>query len=121
MNVFGQAGGFENLVVRLSPLETPPAPVAESGSLPPLQAASPSTPLSLSADGEVVATAGVGVVGGGGGKGGVKTVASPDLVPLEALRSTLVAVSSVRPLLARRVARAVLHRTATAVASALKR
>lgn len=49
-----------------------------------------------------------------------KTVKSPGLVPVEAVRNALLAVASIRPLLARRVAKAVLDRTAAAVSAALK-
>lgn len=65
----------------------------------------------------------VGSTGEGGGvkksEGGAG--AAPEGVPLEALRYALVAVSSVRALLARRVSRAIIEKTASAVSAALKR
>lgn len=147
INAFGQAGGFEALIVRLSPRETlEPAPASAGNptSLPPRPRTSANAPpisletpiinpsetraqqqgISLSPVTEtlgsvssvnVAAAVDGGYVrnsGGGAGSAGV---------PLKALQHALVAVSSVRALLARRVARAVIDRTATAVAAALKR
>ncbi|CAM9236271.1 unnamed protein product, partial [Ectocarpus fasciculatus] len=131
VNAFGQEGGFENLIVRLSPpaLEeaTLPAPLAEaplppappSSNTPPDDTENPTPPLPprppVAADEGSVVSSITAVTEGSG-----KKVRAAAAVPLEALRSALVAVASVRPLLARRVARAVLGRTATAVAAALK-
>lgn len=157
VNAFGQAGGFENLIVRLSPPpareETLPAPLA-AAPLPPaplstlptasvaaaVDAESPGVPAvavspplppgdgSGSSGGAVSSVTAVAVamtvieagVGVGVGVGGEKPPSPPAAVPLEAVRNALAAVASVRPLLARRVARAILDRTATAVSAALK-
>lgn len=130
MDAFGQAGGFENLIVRLTPPaleETIPAPLAEA----PLPPAPPSTntppddtgnptppspprPPVAADEGSVVSSVAAATEGSG------KKVRAAAAVPLEAVRNALVAVAAVRPLLARRVARAVLGRTATAVSAALK-
>ncbi|CAN0373035.1 unnamed protein product, partial [Ectocarpus sp. 8 AP-2014] len=130
VNAFGQAGGFENLIVRLSPPaleETLPAPLAEA----PLPPAPPSTntptddpenptppspprPPVAADEGSVASSVTAATEGSG------KKARAAAAVPLEALRSALVAVASVRPLLARMVARAILGRTATAVSAALK-
>lgn len=52
--------------------------------------------------------------------GGKKPASTAPEVPLGAVRHALAAVASVRPLLARRVAKAILDRTAGAVTAALK-
>ncbi|CAM9303716.1 unnamed protein product, partial [Hapterophycus canaliculatus] len=131
-------GGFENLIVRLSPPpiheETLPAPLAEAP-LPP--AGDPSTPASaqlppagdvgeptlqaprkppLPPDEDLFSAAQSSETPS---KSPVAAAAAPE-VPLGAVRHALAAVASIRPLLARRVARAVLDRTATAVTAALK-
>lgn len=141
MNVFGQGGGFEALIVRLSPLETLEAPSASApragGAPPPLppRPAPSAPPPSTALETPTVSPEKKGSIesplairsrptsAGTGERGPRKPggVAGYEGVPLEALRYALVAVSSVRTLLARRVSRAIIDRTATAVSAALKR
>lgn len=122
------------MIVRLSPPareETLPAPLAEAPPPPAPLSTLPSAgaPAAVEPPPPVLAAgdSGVGVVPSSvtpvaatvSDAGGKKPSAAA-AVPLEAVRNALVAVASVRPLLARRVARAILDRTARAVSAALK-
>ena len=120
------------MIVRLSPAaETLPAPVAEAP-FPPAHPPSPKTPVvdgnppqTLSGETEAVSTSvGIGAGGGGGTGGGTggknQAVVGAKAVPLEAVRHALLVIASIRPLLARRVVRAIVGRTTAAVWDALK-
>ncbi|CAM9294212.1 unnamed protein product [Scytosiphon promiscuus] len=153
INAFGQEGGFDNLIVRLSPHppreEAMPAPLVEETLPPPgppsaptnanMPAAveavnsvvqtSPTPPLppqgsssATSASSEMFVAVNCAVAAPGAERDGQKPPLPPAArdVPLGAVRHALAAVASIRPLLARRVSKAVLERTATAVTAALK-
>lgn len=126
MNVFGQEGGFEALITRLSPPKRIQLPARELDLQLPAPYAS-STPVSsrastgLPEDRPGESKEGHQAnVGGKQAAGSGKDQAAQDGVTLEGVRQAIVAVASVRSLLARRVVRAIVRRTAAAASDALK-
>lgn len=130
INTFGQHGGFENLIVRLTPLEYLPAPLA-GGPLVSSHSQLPATNTPISEERPAALTGEVKEIVAGSSfvrmieesgmskkQAAAAATAGPS-VPLEAVRTALVSVSSIRPLLARIVSRAIINRTAAAASAAL--